>query len=86
MALPAYSIVINASGVATAYTTKAAAETAFNALTLTAGQKAYLILNAEPTKERAKESWEGTYVDSYGTVRVIGTNEVYEEPEEPEGE
>lgn len=84
MALPAYSIVIDANGTATAYSTKAAAETAFNALSLTAGQKAYLILNAEPTKERAKETWAGTYVDSYGTVRVIGTNAVYvAPPEEP---
>lgn len=77
MAHPAYSIVIAENGTATAYTTKAAAETAFNALTITAGEKAFLILNAQADKERAGETWSGTYVDSYGVTRVIGTNAVY---------
>lgn len=76
MALPTYSIVIAEDGTATAYSTKAAAETAFNALTITAGEKAFLFLNPLPDKERAGETWGGTYVDSYGVTRVIGTNEI----------
>lgn len=84
MALPAYSIVIAENGTATAYTTKGAAEAAFNALTITAGEKAFLFLSPLPDKERAGETWAGTYVDSYGVTRVIGTNEVYvAPPEEP---
>lgn len=77
MALPAYSIVIAENGTATAYTTKAAAEAAFNALTITSGERAFLFLNAQPDKERVGFTWGGTWTDAYGVVRVVGTGEEY---------
>ena len=74
MALPSYSIVIDDTGTATAYDTPAEAQAAFDALLLTVG-KAFLYLDPIASKERAIETWEGTYVDSYGVTRTIGTNE-----------
>lgn len=73
MALPSYSIVVAADGTATAYSTKAAAETAFNALTVASGEKAFLFLNAQPDKERVGQTWGGTWTDAYGAVRTVGT-------------
>jgi hypothetical protein len=84
-----YSIVINAAGSATAYTTKAAAEAAFAALTVNAGESAYLYLEAMPTKENEKPNWSGTWTDAAGVVRVVGTGAEYvapPPPEEPEEE
>lgn len=76
-----YSIVITSAGTATAYTTKAAALTAYAALT-PAETPANLFLEPAPSKELGLGKVDGTWTDAYGVVRVVGTGAVYTPPEE----
>jgi hypothetical protein len=83
MAYPKYSTIVkvaisDSAVTATTYTTKSSAETAYAGF-VNGGlySEVYLHLEALPSKSFEKPTWSGTYIDSYGVTRVIGTNEEY---------
>lgn len=82
MAYPKYSLLLKvaiADGTVTttSYTSKATADAAY-LTAVNSGDYNFvsLFLEALPSKGWEKETWSGTYIDSYGDVRVIGTNEL----------
>ena len=82
MAYPKYSLLLkvaisDGTVTTTSYTSKTTADAAY-VTAVNSGDYNFvsLFLETLPSKGWELPTWEGTYVDSYGVERYIGTNEI----------